>query len=318
MCLNRGKLTIRLVVSDPTKYFGCVLGAQVNCDVKNERYIVNGSHESSKLQDLLDGFIKKYVLCGSCGNPETTLLVNSKKGTINATCKACGHLGSIASKDKLATYILKFPPDQVIAPGASITKKSKKKDVKDKNGRSGSPHNDSDELNDVTNGSNEEDDDDWCDNAVVEELTGGAKKLMVSDDLDKSVEERCQMFFDFVQKRLASMEKIDVTVQKDILAEAERLEIKDKGVLVLCEVLFKDSASVVKMIKLNRNLFFRVSTISLYQSFLLIFSLLVHSRRQKVSKVSDSWYRIDHQTVQSGTFVSSCCHLQASLRRGFA
>lgn len=42
----------------PTKYFGCELGAQTQFD-KNERYIVNGSHDASKLQDLLDGFIRK-------------------------------------------------------------------------------------------------------------------------------------------------------------------------------------------------------------------------------------------------------------------
>lgn len=44
---------------DPTKYFGCELGAQTQFDFKNERFIVNGSHDSAKLQDLLDG-------CGAC------------------------------------------------------------------------------------------------------------------------------------------------------------------------------------------------------------------------------------------------------------
>ena len=35
---------------DPTKYFGCELGAQTQVDVKNERYIVNGEHDAGKLQ----------------------------------------------------------------------------------------------------------------------------------------------------------------------------------------------------------------------------------------------------------------------------
>lgn len=43
----------------PTKYFGCELGAQTQFDFKNERFIVNGSHDAFKLQDLLDGFIRK-------------------------------------------------------------------------------------------------------------------------------------------------------------------------------------------------------------------------------------------------------------------
>lgn len=63
-----------VVVIDPTKYFGCELGAQTQFDFKNDRYIVNGSHDSQKLQTLLDGFIKKFVLCPECENPETNLV----------------------------------------------------------------------------------------------------------------------------------------------------------------------------------------------------------------------------------------------------
>ena len=43
-------------------------------DIKLGRYIVNGAHESAKLQDILDGFIKKFVLCPGCDNPETDLV----------------------------------------------------------------------------------------------------------------------------------------------------------------------------------------------------------------------------------------------------
>jgi len=60
--------------ADPTKYFGCELGAQTQFDNKNDRYIVNGAHTSDKLQDLLDGFIRKFVLCPECDNPETNLV----------------------------------------------------------------------------------------------------------------------------------------------------------------------------------------------------------------------------------------------------
>ena len=63
-----------IVISDPTKYFGCELGAQTQFDAKNDRYIVNGSHDAEKLQNLLDGFIKKFVLCDECSNPETNLV----------------------------------------------------------------------------------------------------------------------------------------------------------------------------------------------------------------------------------------------------
>lgn len=65
---------ITLLFLDPTKYFGCELGAQTQIDLKNERYIVNGSHDAEKLQDILDGFIEKFVLCPDCDNPETVLV----------------------------------------------------------------------------------------------------------------------------------------------------------------------------------------------------------------------------------------------------
>lgn len=38
--------------------------------------------------ELCEGFIKKYVQCYSCGNPETTIRV--KKDFITLKCKACG------------------------------------------------------------------------------------------------------------------------------------------------------------------------------------------------------------------------------------
>jgi hypothetical protein len=44
-----------------------------------------------KLSELLEGFIKKYVQCYSCGNPETTIRV--KKEFITLKCKACGAVG---------------------------------------------------------------------------------------------------------------------------------------------------------------------------------------------------------------------------------
>ncbi|KAI6230187.1 Eukaryotic translation initiation factor 5 [Aphelenchoides fujianensis] len=92
----------------PTKYFGCELGAQTNFDLKNDRYIVNGEHDANKLQDILDGFIRKFVLCPACENPETAWVV--RRNVIHSKCKACGHAFNIDNKHKIATFILKNPP----------------------------------------------------------------------------------------------------------------------------------------------------------------------------------------------------------------
>jgi translation initiation factor 5 len=43
-------------------------------NAKEDRYIVNGAHDCEKLQNLLDGFIKRFVLCPHCDNPETILV----------------------------------------------------------------------------------------------------------------------------------------------------------------------------------------------------------------------------------------------------
>jgi translation initiation factor 5 len=90
------------------KYFGFELGAQTNIDPKDDRWIINGAHESGKLQDHLDGFINKFVLCKDCKNPET--VVNVKDGIISLDCKACGKLTPADMRHKLASFILKNQP----------------------------------------------------------------------------------------------------------------------------------------------------------------------------------------------------------------
>lgn len=92
-----------------TKFFGSEVGSLTVCDEKAGRFIVNGAHEAEKLQNVLDGFIAKFVLCPSCENPETDLSV-SKDGTIWRNCKACGHRATVDMAHKLCTYIQKNPP----------------------------------------------------------------------------------------------------------------------------------------------------------------------------------------------------------------
>ena len=110
----------------PTKYFGCELGAQVKGDASTDRYIVNGAHDAEKLQTILDGFITKFVLCGSCKNPETDYII-SKDETITKSCKACGANHAVDMTHKLVTYIIRNPP--VPIKGKAKSKKSKKEAV---------------------------------------------------------------------------------------------------------------------------------------------------------------------------------------------
>ncbi|KAL1138962.1 hypothetical protein AAG570_009023 [Ranatra chinensis] len=262
----------------PTKYFGCELGAQTQIDFKNDRFVVNGSHDAPKLQDLLDGFIRKFVLCPGCDNPETDLLVNSKKGSISQTCKACGFHGPLEFSHRLNTYILKNPPHLTPgAQGASLTEGKRAKRCKKQNGetpnaqngehRSGSPK--SEEEVDLVVGSppqsanHSDEDEDWALDvseaavrARLNDLTDGAKSLTITEDLEKTEKERMDIFYRAVKHRL---ETNDLTTNsnaaRELLSEAERLEVKSKAPLILAELLFDDKIHL--QIKKHRVLFLR-------------------------------------------------------------
>lgn len=93
-----------------TKYFGCELGAQSKFDEKTGTSHVNGAHDTAKLAGLLENFIKKFVQCYGCGNPETEIII-TKSQMINLKCAACGFVSEVDMRDKLTTFILKNPPE---------------------------------------------------------------------------------------------------------------------------------------------------------------------------------------------------------------
>ncbi|OQE17609.1 hypothetical protein PENSTE_c020G02876 [Penicillium steckii] len=103
------------------KYFGFELGAQANAKPTDERWIINGAHDAPKLQDYLDGFISKFVLCKKCKNPETDVNIKDEKITLD--CKACGQRSDVDPRLKLSTFIVRNNP------------KGGKKDKKDKKAR---------------------------------------------------------------------------------------------------------------------------------------------------------------------------------------
>lgn len=239
-----------------TKFFGCELGAQTPMQEKDDRYIVNGAHDASKLQDLLDVFIAKFVLCPSCKNPETDLII-TKDQMIVRDCKACGQRGDVDLRHKLTTYIFKNPPEQ--------KKKSKKGDNgTSRNGRSkaaatasalgdGEENGDSDD--ELTKQINEEaaqlpapkaadDDDHWAvdtsEEAVkarVRALESGIKSSLViggDDDEDDGAEESpYEVFGIWVSE---NKDASDV----DIFRKAQELGIerKHRAVQVLVQCIF--------------------------------------------------------------------------------
>lgn len=114
------------------KYFGFELGAQANAKPTDDRWIINGAHDAAKLQDYLDGFIAKFVLCKKCKNPETD--VNIKDDKITLDCKACGQRSDVDPRLKLSTFIVRNNPK-----GGKKDKKDKKarREAKKQNGANG-------------------------------------------------------------------------------------------------------------------------------------------------------------------------------------
>lgn len=104
------------------KYYGCELGAQTKYDDKTGTSIVNGAHQTQTIADLLEGFIKKYVQCYSCGNPETVVNID-KRDNIFLKCKACGAVSNVDMRHKLNTFILKNPPEAKISKAEKKIKK---------------------------------------------------------------------------------------------------------------------------------------------------------------------------------------------------
>ncbi|KAF9141692.1 hypothetical protein BGX30_004281 [Mortierella sp. GBA39] len=242
----------------PTKYFGCELGAQVKIDEKTDRYIVNGAHDATKLQSLLNGFIQKFVLCPSCGNPETDIIVD-KAGLIQMYCNACGRRNKGENIHKLATYIVKNPP---VNNAYGKKGKADKADKKSKKNGTATPEEEEEEDrdDDFTKKIKEEAaaipdadnfksalGDDWSVDTSAEgaaarmrELEGSVKTQMTLDNEedDEDGENPYELFGIY-------LEESPKATDAEIIAKTEELGItgKPRAVTVLIQCIFTDDMS---------------------------------------------------------------------------
>lgn len=169
------------------KYFGFELGAQANAKPADDRWIINGAHDASKLQGYLDGFITKFVLCKKCKNPETD--VSIKGDDIYLDCKACGQRTEVDPRLKLSTFIVRNSTPAKGGKKDKASKKARRERNKEKNDASangdkeGSPgdSNNSDnnepENGDVGNEANSDDE-------LTRTIKSGAKGIEADDEID--------------------------------------------------------------------------------------------------------------------------------------
>jgi translation initiation factor 2 beta subunit (eIF-2beta)/eIF-5 len=80
------------------KWYGYLLGIGVTTTDLS----LNGKYEQKILQDHLQSFIETLVLCGVCGNPETTYFIT--KGKLAKKCASCGGVSAAKIHAKMDKY----------------------------------------------------------------------------------------------------------------------------------------------------------------------------------------------------------------------
>lgn len=314
--------------SYPTKFFGVECGAQTQMDEKNDRYIVNGVHDSAKLQELMYSFIQKYVLCPSCGNPETVLSVKKKSGNVSYRCKACGHQGELSSAHRLTQYIVKNPPDPDVETEAAVDETAD-----GENGAGDDGENSGDGNDDAANGfldvpeAAEVDEDslqwsaDTSDQAMVQriqELTGAAQRLtLLSEEQEESFirteGERGDRLLSLVKaaKKAAGPGKpLSVENIRFLKDSKEKLRLREGGVLCFVEGLWDNPATLLTDIALYKPIMYPLTRSAKAQNYLLGgMELLISANKEKLlpltprilhamydadlleERIIDSWYK---------------------------
>ena len=262
------------------KYFGFELGAQTNTNPADDRWIINGAHEASKLQDYLDGFINKFVLCKKCKNPETDVVI--KDGRILLDCKACGQRSEVDLRLKLSGFILKNQPKKAKKDKAEkkAARKAKENGDVEKNGNgspgdSNSEHGSNEngevaieagsddeltrriksEAQEINNEPVEVKDDEWTVDMSAEAVKARQQqlpddlkqKLVLGEDDDEDGESGGNSVYDQLGSWIISQaeEKGDVSKvdDVDIYVKAKELgiETKHRTLLVLAQTIFDDN-----------------------------------------------------------------------------
>jgi len=180
---------------------------------------------------------------------------------------------------KLTSYILKNPPNEVAKTSKSKSSKAERRAAKQSKGGKEEEEGGSNEGEEEAEAAppspppaepvkvkkskkdkHEREDDDWSADTSAEavrqraeDLNAGVATLATNDDLERSTTERLEIFFEFVKVRMGPAK----LPTKEIVAEAERLDCKDKAVMALVELLLDSESEVLARAKANAGLFQR-------------------------------------------------------------
>jgi translation initiation factor 5 len=88
-----------------SKFLGIELGAQSTYHKADDKFLVMGSHTQERIQEKVYDFIKRFVLCKACRNPETDVHVGGKN-KLSMTCRGCGKTTDISSTERIANFLV--------------------------------------------------------------------------------------------------------------------------------------------------------------------------------------------------------------------
>ena len=80
----------------PVKMIGKYISKNIGCSAKmksGKGMILVGKWDDVRLNELIQQFIDKFVLCPGCGNPETDYEESKRK--IVLKCRACGKINKL-------------------------------------------------------------------------------------------------------------------------------------------------------------------------------------------------------------------------------
>jgi translation initiation factor 5 len=91
------------------KYFQFELGAQRTVSTKDDKFLLMGAHTSDRMQEKLYDFIRRFVLCKNCRNPETAIQLDEgkKSASISMVCGACGKRSTF-DEHRTKTFMIQY------------------------------------------------------------------------------------------------------------------------------------------------------------------------------------------------------------------
>ena len=108
------------------KYLSFSFCSPIIHDDKSKNYILKGKFSLKQIEDALEDFIAKYVLCEKCSNPETEFMISNK--LLYLKCKSCGHQTDTSEQDKIVSFILREKELQKLNKKVQVKKISKLKE----------------------------------------------------------------------------------------------------------------------------------------------------------------------------------------------